>query len=1408
MFRTLKTLSSRTLKPAVKPKVRWMDMSRKVLLTMATIMPIVIALLIAAPIGAVTADSELSIHLQYYNGTAGMLDLANEIVTVKVNDSVFKNVQTNGTGWLTLSIPYAPTDNVMVEVWWNASWGVSYYVNYTALQPASNFNGSSISCSIYNVNYKPLDVANAVLPHAKVKIMDRNASVTMYEIDVGADGLTGNIKLPVDLAGTRYYTTTVLWTPTTPITLVKVYNVTGNATAYVPTDSATTSTAGSVVLPCSVYYITYDGYYSYIEDLAGILLHSQGDLTIFACIYSNGTLMSTQSIIEEGGTVIRVATVAEDDNPGAGNLFDYEFRIYWRWETPSLEYLIYWEKNTFGTISGNISSPPSITANAVTTIVKLLDKSGDPLALSDVSITFPIYDYTLSTSTGTSGSDDGCVDWSAIIGTSWWWYAPDEVPLPAKHNDTVLTYRITATYESITVLDETFAPIDYSTWSNRWGVPMLELECSVYWVSFELLDYHGRNLEGNAMLTVTYPSEGVEIGFLIVGGIGGRRLPGGSGLTAVIDYKDVYDIAPLEPTSFNINDTSTTITLKFPIYDLMVYVYDYYNKTIVEDLNGTIDFAGGLWPTQVAWYNATGKYHLFKQLPANGSYAVKMYTRSDGGTPGFDAPAARGKFMGSATVKMPNSDLETNISIPLYNPRIVIKAADGSELPQELKDVTWIVVGANTTSTTTYFLNNTVDITYESNQSLGICFVGGWAYPLRVYVGGVLVYEASNGYVLPDPSDGVIALNVNVYPSTATVWTYSGNYPIPGLVFKLQWSGVNISNFASSPATLMTSTWSTYYSTFKSVGVYGFDIMLYNATDATTNADGEVTFYVPVWDLAGFNYTTIRYGIYTQPGVTPGVPSDVPEVLVIHKESSLPGSYIEGKLMNISKAQDIGDIYAYAYDFHVKVINYLNQPLSNYNVSINGTWTCLEVKEYLASTLTDASGIAHFISGENYSGEQCFFFGNYTYYVYAFNVVDGEDAVPQIVSDLKSLFAGSWDHDTTLELKFKGALILEVVDQAGVPLHGAKVELYWATEPCAGKLTILGYTDENGFLTFYMSNTSSSDVYALKVWWKDQLVYLQNYLSFLDDVWYYPRIYTQVFNPVYIVVSDSGEKLPPEHVSVEVTWPNGEVGVYSLDENSAFMLKQAPIGNYSIVVLWDDVIRIYSSTRWLEYDERVELECSVYSVELKILTPAGVPLAGADVEVLYPDGRTESYSLDDEGKVLLPLVAVDDTHNTLTIESVTWMGVSVTPANNVIIVDRSMSETLYASNIYKVTISVVGSSGQPLGGAAVSVWRGNELIKSIDTDQSGSVTIELPAGTYNVVASFLGKKAEKTITVSQDTSETISLDVFIVIGNQAFSTGEVILWIVIAIIVIIVLAAIIIFMSRIGRKPAVAAVEK
>jgi hypothetical protein len=90
--------------------------------------------------------------------------------------------KTDSTGNVTITLP-AGSNRANVTVWWKASWGVSYLVNFTGTTLFSTLNKSVINCSIYNVNLWTVDQRARLkrCKYAVVKIYDLNKSVLMYK---------------------------------------------------------------------------------------------------------------------------------------------------------------------------------------------------------------------------------------------------------------------------------------------------------------------------------------------------------------------------------------------------------------------------------------------------------------------------------------------------------------------------------------------------------------------------------------------------------------------------------------------------------------------------------------------------------------------------------------------------------------------------------------------------------------------------------------------------------------------------------------------------------------------------------------------------------------------------------------------------------------------------------------------------------------------------------------------------------------------------------------------------------------------------------------------------------------------------------------------------------------------------
>ncbi|MEM4467538.1 MAG: hypothetical protein QXS32_00490, partial [Candidatus Nezhaarchaeales archaeon] len=282
-------------------------------------------------------------------------------------------------------------------------------------------------------------------------------------------------------------------------------------------------------------------------------------------------------------------------------------------------------------------------------------------------------------------------------------------------------------------------------------------------------------------------------------------------------------------------------------------------------------------------------------------------------------------------------------------------------------------------------------------------------------------------------------------------------------------------------------------------------------------------------------------------------------------------------------------------------------------------------------------------------------------------------------------------------------------------------------------------------------------------------------------------------------VSDLGTALPAG-IDIEVKLPDGSTVKAKTDAAGSVILSQVPIGKCTVRATWEGV-GIYASDLWISSDAPLVLKTTVYEVTISVVSRRGTPLAGATVEFVYPSGRAETVTLDSEGKSPRLLVATSPTINVLRISKVTWAGVPLSLETFRAAITASGPVTFRAINVYALKVSVVGAVGQLLDGASVVVLKDGKVVASM-TAKGGIAEVELPEGDYTIQASYLGKTGVASVSLTRDIDAKVALDVYMVIAGQAFSLGEIVLWIIMAIIIIIVLAAIIVALTRIRRKPA------
>jgi len=189
---------------------------------------------------------------------------------------------------------------------------------------------------------------------------------------------------------------------------------------------------------------------------------------------------------------------------------------------------------------------------------------------------------------------------------------------------------------------------------------------------------------------------------------------------------------------------------------------------------------------------------------------------------------------------------------------------------------------------------------------------------------------------------------------------------------------------------------------------------------------------------------------------------------------------------------------------------------------------------------------------------------------------------------------------------------------------------------------------------------------------------------------------------------------------------------------------------------------------------RVDLLLPIFDATLKLVTPSGKPIVGADITV----GGVALGKTDASGNVL----AADIPSGSFVV-SASWYGQDISPTVP-LTVTTSARYLLTASKIASVTIQVLSSLNQGLSQAQVMIRTGATTVFTGTTDGDGIVVVSLPFGTYDVQASYKGVEAGKTISVIGDATEKIVTGIFIELLGQPLTFAGFALWVVVILMVL------------------------
>ncbi|MGQ9478663.1 MAG: hypothetical protein ACUVQ0_01410 [Thermoproteota archaeon] len=167
-------------------------------------------------------------------------------------------------------------------------------------------------------------------------------------------------------------------------------------------------------------------------------------------------------------------------------------------------------------------------------------------------------------------------------------------------------------------------------------------------------------------------------------------------------------------------------------------------------------------------------------------------------------------------------------------------------------------------------------------------------------------------------------------------------------------------------------------------------------------------------------------------------------------------------------------------------------------------------------------------------------------------------------------------------------------------------------------------------------------------------------------------------------------------------------------------------------------------------EDGCEITMPVYDVTLKLLTPRGKPIVGAEVNLSGAYlGRTDAYGRITTVQVPAGSYAV----------FAEWLGEHLVLHTVNFTVGREV--TLTPRNVHSLTVMVRGAWEQALEGAGVTILKEDFEVARVLTDRSGNVELELPDGEYTLEVSFDSFSNRARILLSKDSVVKINLDVFI-----------------------------------------------
>ncbi len=301
-----------------------------------------------------------------------------------------------------------------------------------------------------------------------------------------------------------------------------------------------------------------------------------------------------------------------------------------------------------------------------------------------------------------------------------------------------------------------------------------------------------------------------------------------------------------------------------------------------------------------------------------------------------------------------------------------------------------------------------------------------------------------------------------------------------------------------------------------------------------------------------------------------------------------------------------------------------------------------------------------------------------------------------------------------------------VVDDEGVPVENAKVIGRHSELPERRNIITDRLTDDEGYIEFRLPRGEQE----FTVNWRGITIY-QDEMDITSDV--EEEVTSHVYYLTMDVVDDEGVAL--EDAFVRVTYedtPRLYHSDYTGEDGSVEV--RIPRATWDLEVRWMDKA-VYDEHYEVNTTETIEIEPTVYYLNMNVVDDEGVPLERAYVSLDYAD-TGEFYHTgytDMDGKLEVRIPGA-----TWYIE-IEWKGITVYEEEYEVTTTEDSDMDIYAS-VYYLSLDVVDDEGEPLEAARVRLNYGDTgaFYNARYTDEEGFSKFRLPNYEWDVKVKWLG----------------------------------------------------------------------